>query len=179
MNQNKNYNFFQKLGRKLKLNFIKLLRSPDGAKKVSLGFSIGFGLEMLVISTASLIYILFIPIVRLAKGSLPAAVIGNLIGKISFLPVLLLPIARIIGKTIHPGKSALNHHRVHFSFSDVWHENFNGLRDLLLGGIHVVIGMSVLGIILGIVSYWIVYFSYQTSSNRRAKKRAKMRELRA
>src|SRR5213079_1732226 len=98
MNQNKNYNFFQKLGRKLKLNFIKLLRSPDGAKKVSLGFSIGFGLEMLVISTASLIYILFIPIVRLAKGSLPAAVIGNLIGKISFLPVLLLPIARIIGK---------------------------------------------------------------------------------
>ena len=134
---------------------------------------------MLVISTASLIYILFIPIVRLAKGSLPAAVIGNIIGKISFLPVLLLPIARIIGKTVHPGKSALNHHRVHFSFSDLLHGNFNGLRDLLLGGINMLIGMSVLGIILGIISYWIVYFSYQTSSNRRAMKRAKKKELSA
>ena len=179
MNENKKYNFFQKLGRKLKFNFIKLLRSPGGAKKVSLGFAIGFGLEMLVISTASLIYILFIPIVRLAKGSLPAAVIGNLIGKISFLPVLLLPIARIIGKMIHPGKSPLNHHHVHFSFSDLLHGNFNGLRGLLIGGIHVLMGMSVLGIILGIVSYWTVYFSYQTSSNRRAKKREKKKVLSA
>ena len=134
---------------------------------------------MLVISSASLIYILFIPIVRLAKGSLPAAVIGNLIGKISFLPVLLLPIARIIGKMIYPGKTAFNHHQVHFSFSDLLHGNFNGLRDLLLGGIHVLMGMSVLGIILGIFSYWIVYFSYQTSSNKRAKKRAKKKELSA
>lgn len=33
----------------LKFQYYKLLRSPEGAKKVSLGFAIGFGLEMLVI----------------------------------------------------------------------------------------------------------------------------------
>src|SRR6478672_4923834 len=96
------FNFFQRLGRAFKLNFLKLLRSPGGAKKVSLGFAIGFGLEMLVISTASLIYILFVPIVKLAKGSLPASIIGNVIGKLSFLPVILLPIAKQIGNIIFP-----------------------------------------------------------------------------
>ncbi len=90
----KKYNLFQRIGRAFKLNFIKLLRSPGGAKKVSLGFALGFGLEMLVISTASLIYILFVPIVRLAKGSLPASIIGNVIGKLTLLPVILLPFAK-------------------------------------------------------------------------------------
>ncbi|MCZ2992177.1 DUF2062 domain-containing protein, partial [Acinetobacter baumannii] len=79
-----------------------MLRSPQGAKKVSLGFAIGFGLEMLVIYTSSLVYVIFYPIVRLAKGSFPAAVIGNIIGKISFLPVFLFPLAYALGKMIYP-----------------------------------------------------------------------------
>lgn len=86
----------------LKFQYYKLLRSPEGAKKVSLGFAIGFGLEMLVIYTASLVYLIFYPIVRLAKGSFPAAVIGNIIGKISFLPVVLFPLAYALGKMIYP-----------------------------------------------------------------------------
>ncbi|MEH7302659.1 DUF2062 domain-containing protein, partial [Neobacillus drentensis] len=90
-NKRKKYNFIQRLGRAFKYNFIKLLRSPGGARKVSLGFAIGFGMEMVVLSSASLIYILFLPVVRLAKGSLPAAIIGNVVGKLTFLPVLLLP----------------------------------------------------------------------------------------
>src|SRR3954471_17905961 len=98
--QQKKYNFHQRVARVFKLNFIKLFRSPGGAKKVSLGFAIGFGLEMLVISSASLIYILFVPIVRLAKGSLPASIIGNVIGKLTLLPVILLPFARKLGKLI-------------------------------------------------------------------------------
>src|SRR5438105_4224751 len=107
----KKYNFFQHIGRVFKLNFIKLLRSPGGAKKVSMGFAIGFGLEMLVISTASLIYILFIPIVRLSKGSLPASIIGNVIGKLTFLPVILLPFAKKIGKIILPMKVSVGHNK--------------------------------------------------------------------
>src|SRR4051794_4376026 len=113
--KHKKHNFFQRIGRAFKLNFLKLLRSPGGAKKVSLGFAIGFGLEMVVLSTASLIYIVFLPMVRIARGSLPAAIIGNVIGKLSFLPVLLLPLAKKIGKLVYPINERMGH-KTHFSF---------------------------------------------------------------
>jgi Uncharacterized protein conserved in bacteria (DUF2062) len=165
----KKYNFFQRIGRAFKLNFIKLLRSPGGAKKVSLGFSLGFGLEMLVISTASLIYILFVPIVRLAKGSLPAAIIGNVIGKLSFLPVILLPIAKKIGKTIYPMKIRIGH-STPFSFQNLMHGDFRGTINVLQGGVHILIGMTILGIVLSSISYFIVHYFYEKEKTKRLTK---------
>jgi uncharacterized protein (DUF2062 family) len=154
-----------------KLNFVKLLRSPGGAHKVSLGFAIGFGLEMLVISTAGLIYILFIPIVRLSKASLTVAFIGNLVGKLSLLPVTLLPFAIKIGRLIYPKKVRVGQHLRHVSLNDLLHGNFHGLLNLLFGGIHILIGMILLGSLLGFISYFVVYFLYKKERNKRLKKR--------
>lgn len=165
----KKYNFLQRIVRVFRLNFIKLLRSPGGAKKVSLGFALGFGLEMLVISTASLIYILFLPIVRLAKGSLPAAIIGNVIGKLSFLPVILLPFAKQLGKLIFPMKVKIAH-GTSFSFQGLMHGDFRGLIGLLHGGIHMLIGMTIMGAVLGFISYFIVHFFYEKERIKRLKK---------
>lgn len=165
----KKYNFFQRIGRAFRLNFLKLLRSPGGAQKVSLGFAIGFGLEMLVISTASLIYILFIPIVRLSKGSLPAAIIGNVIGKLSFLPVLLLPLAKKIGKMIFPMHVRIDY-TVSFSFNSLMHGDFRGLINLLHGGIHILIGMAIIGTTLGTISYFVVHFLYEKEKAKRLKR---------
>ncbi|WP_223587965.1 DUF2062 domain-containing protein [Neobacillus bataviensis] len=166
----KKYNILTRIGRAFKLNYVKLLRSSGGAKKVSLGFAIGFALEMLVISTASLIYILFIPAVRLAKGSLPASVIGNVIGKLTFLPIILLPFARKIGKLILPMKVRVGHHTP-FSFQSLMHGDFRSLLTLLHGGVHVLIGMTFFGIVLGIASYFVVHYLYETEKNRRLTKR--------
>jgi len=175
----KKYNFFQRIRRVFKLNFLKLFRSPGGAKKVSLGFALGFGLEMLVISTASLIYILFIPIVRLSKGSLPAAIIGNVIGKLSFLPVLLLPVARSIGKAIFPIRVKLGH-TTPFSFQELMHGDFRGLIGVLHGGVHVLIGMTIIGVVLGTISYFIVHYFYEKEKLRRiTKKSRKKHSIRA
>jgi uncharacterized protein (DUF2062 family) len=165
----KKYNFFQRIVRAFRLNIIKLLRSPGGAKKVSLGFALGFGLEMLVISTASLIYILFVPIVRFAKGSLPAAIIGNVIGKLSFLPVILLPFAKQLGKIIFPMKVKIAH-GTSFSFQALMHGDFRGLIGLLHGGIHMLIGMTILGTVLGFISFFIVHFFYEKERIKRLKK---------
>lgn len=165
----KKHNFFRRIGRTFRLNFIKLLRSPGGAKKVSLGFAIGFGLEMLVISTASLIYILFVPIVRLSKGSLPASIIGNVIGKLSFLPVLLLPLARKVGKLIYPMDVRFRN-STPFSFQNLMHGDFTGLASILHGGIHVLIGMTIFGIVLGFISYFIVYYFYEKEKSKRLKR---------
>jgi uncharacterized protein (DUF2062 family) len=167
----KENNVFQKIGRMLKLNFVKLLRSPEGANKVALGFAIGFGLEMLVISTAGLIYVLLIPLVRLSKASLPVAIIGNLIGKVSLLPVILLPLALKIGKLIYPGRVRVVNHLRHFSFTDLLHGDFQELINLLYGGIHVLIGMIILGSLLGFISYFVINFLYEKEKNRRLKKR--------
>ncbi|WCK56796.1 DUF2062 domain-containing protein [Aneurinibacillus sp. Ricciae_BoGa-3] len=159
--------------RVFKLNFIKLLRSPGGAKKVSLGFAIGFGLEMLVISTASLIYILFIPIVTLSRGSLPAAIIGNVVGKLTFLPVLLLPFARKIGHWIYP-MTDKSGGEAHFNLKQLLHFDFHGLIGVLHGGIHILIGMSIFGLILGLISYFIVHYFYEKQKMYRLKKRQKL-----
>lgn len=171
----KGYTVFQKIRRMFKLNFVKLLRSPGGAHRVSLGFAIGFGLEMLVISTAGLIYILFIPIVRLSKASLTVAFIGNLIGKLSLLPVTLLPFAIKIGRLIYPNKVRVGQHLRHFSLTDLLHGNFHGLLNLLYGGIHIWIGMIILGSLLGFISYFVVYFLYKKERNKRLKKRQTIR----
>ncbi|MDP4084293.1 MAG: DUF2062 domain-containing protein [Bacillota bacterium] len=167
---NRKYNFFEKIGRTFKLNFIKLFRSPGGAKKVSLGFAIGFGLEMLVISTASLIYILFIPIVRLSKGSLPASIIGNVIGKLSFLPIFLLPFARKIGKIILPMRVRVGHN-VPFSFQNLMHGDFHGLLSLLHGGLHVLIGMTIFGFVFGVIAYFVVHYFYERERVKRLNRR--------
>ena len=164
----KKYSFIQRIGRAFKLNFIKLFRSPGGAKKVSMGFAIGFGLEMIVLSSASLVYIIFVPIVRLANGSLPAAIIGNVVGKITFLPVILLPFAKQIGKIVYPLKVKIGHSN--FSFSNLLHGDFSGLMSLLHGGVHLLIGMSIFGVILGFISYFIVYYFYEKEKTNRLNK---------
>ncbi|MCU5529955.1 DUF2062 domain-containing protein [Bacillus cereus] len=158
----KTYSFFQRMWRMLKFQYYKLLRSPEGAKKVSLGFAIGFGLEMLVIYTASLVYVIFYPIVRLVKGSFPAAVIGNIIGKISFLPVVLFPLAYALGKMIYP-----------FHVQKIYHEPFTILKSLLQSEVYVLIGMTIFGVVFGVVSYFVVHYLYEKNRKLRLKNRKK------
>lgn len=170
----KKYNMFQNIWRAIRLNFIKLLRAPGGVKKISLGFAIGFGLEMIVISTASLVYLVFYPIVRLSGGSLPAAIVGNVVGKLTFLPIVLMPFAKQVGAWIYP-----SHYPVHVrggrlhehSFMELFHGNWSVFRDLLHGGLHILIGMSIFGVVLGIISYFVIQVLYNRSLHKRLEKR--------
>ncbi|MEO2203863.1 DUF2062 domain-containing protein [Paenibacillus pabuli] len=172
-------NRFARLTRALKLNFLKLLRAPGGAHKVSTGFAIGFGLELIVISTASLIYLVFYPIVRLSGGSLPAAIVGNVIGKLTFLPILLMPLAKQIGSWILPAHS-MGQGPVHESaFMELFRGNWSALSELLLGGLDILAGMSVFGVILGLISYFVVKFFYVRALQRRYERRLEKRRLAA
>ena len=108
----------------LKFQYYKLLRSPEGAKKVSLGFAIGFGLEMLVIYTASLVYVIFYPIVRLV-GIFSCCGYWQYYWKISFLPVVLFPLAYALGKMIYPfhvQKYIMNHLRYQTCFQVTFYD---------------------------------------------------------
>jgi uncharacterized protein (DUF2062 family) len=170
---------FARLIRALKLNFLKLLRAPGGAHKVSTGFALGFGLELIVISTASLVYLVFYPIVRLSGGSLPAAIVGNVVGKLTFLPIILMPLAKQIGSWILPAHS-MGQGLVHESaFMELFRGNWSALSELLLGGLDILAGMSVFGVILGVISYFVVKFFYVRALNRRFERRLEKRKQQA
>ncbi|MDM5156319.1 DUF2062 domain-containing protein [Bacillus sp. DX1.1] len=169
----KTYSFFQRIWRAVKLNYYKLLRSSDGAKSVSRGFAIGFGLEMLVIYTASLVYLIFYPIVRIAKGSFPAAVIGNIIGKVTFLPVFLFPFAYALGKILYPFEVKVIHHKP-YTIADLFSSNiFMMLKSLLQSEVYVLIGMTIFGVVFGVISYFVVYYLYEKNRKLRLTKRKK------
>nr|WP_279663399.1 DUF2062 domain-containing protein [Ectobacillus ponti] len=155
------------------MNFYKLFRSSGGARKVALGFAIGFGLEMIVLSTASLVYLVFYPAVRLSGGSLPAAVIGNVVGKLTFLPVVLLPVAHAIGKLLIPFRV---HGRPHIPHEHSFWELLSGnpmlvIKDVLQSGLYTLVGMSIIGAVLGTISYFVVHYLYEKERQRRLEKR--------
>lgn len=161
------FNWFQQIPRAIRYNYMKLLRSPEGGKKVSLGFAIGFGLEMVVLPTASLIYLLFYPIVRLSGGSLPAAIIGNVIGKLSFLPIILLPFSKKIGELVYPTRYKDKVVHFHQTYQELLHGNFGIVGDIFRGGLHILIGQSIFGLILGVIAYFVIYYLYERSRERR------------
>ncbi|WP_427051727.1 DUF2062 domain-containing protein [Paenibacillus sp. TC-CSREp1] len=174
-NRKRKSNRLARLTRAMKLNFLKLLRAPGGAHKVSTGFAIGFGLELIVISTASLIYLVFYPIVRLSGGSMPAAIVGNVVGKLTFLPIVLMPLAKQIGSWILPAHS-MGQGPVHESaWLELFRGNWSAVSELLLGGLDILTGMSVFGLILGFISYFVVKFFYVRALHRRHERRVEKR----
>lgn len=174
-NQKRKPNRMARLTRAIKLNFLKLLRAPGGAHKVSTGFAIGFGLELIVISTASLIYLVFYPIVRLAGGSMPAAIVGNVVGKLTFLPIILMPLAKQIGSWILPAHSMGQGPTHESAWRELFHGNWSAISELLLGGLDILAGMSVLGLILGFISYFVVKYFYVRALNQRHERRVEKR----
>lgn len=162
-------NWFLQIPRAIRYNYLKLLRSPEGGRKVSLGFALGFGLEMIVLPTASLIYILFYPIVRLCGGSFPASVIGNVIGKLTFLPVILLPFSKQIGELIYPTPYEDRVVEFHEIYQQLLQGDFSVIKDIFRGGLHILIGQSIFGLILGFASYFVIYYLYE---RQRKKKRS-------
>ncbi|WP_342555688.1 DUF2062 domain-containing protein [Paenibacillus sp. FSL R7-0652] len=174
-NQKRKPNRMARLTRAIKLNFLKLLRAPGGAHKVSTGFAIGFGLELIVISTASLIYLVFYPIVRLSGGSMPAAIVGNVVGKLTFLPIILMPLAKQIGSWMLPSHSMGQGPMHESAWMELFHGNWSAVSELLLGGLDILAGMSVLGLILGFISYFVVKFFYVRALYRRHERRLEKR----
>jgi uncharacterized protein (DUF2062 family) len=163
----KKTNWFLQIPRAIRYNYLKLLRSPEGVKKVSLGFALGFGLEMIVLPTASLIYILFYPIVRLFGGSFPASIIGNVIGKLTFLPVILLPFSKQIGELIYPTTYEDHVVKFHHIYHQLLQGDFSVVNEIFRGGLHILIGQTIFGLILGFASYFVIYYLYERQKKKK------------
>lgn len=59
----------------------------------------------------------------------------------------------------------------HHAFKALLSGNFQVISDILYGGLHVLIGMSVIGAVLGFVSYFVIYKLYEKRREHRLLKR--------
>ncbi|QHT62325.1 DUF2062 domain-containing protein [Paenibacillus lycopersici] len=140
--------------RKLKLSYLKLLRSKDGASKVSRGFAVGFGLEIIIPYTAYLGYALLIPLTRLFRTTFPSALVGNVICKVTFLPIILVPFGHHIGRILPISRPRL-------------------MPRLIFIYLKTLLGLSMLGIMLGVIGFFVCYVLYET--NRKLRLRGRRR----
>lgn len=141
------------VSRKFKFHYIKLMRSPGGTRKVSRGFAVGFGLEIILPFTLYTGYVFLIPLVFLFRTSLTTALIGNVICKITFLPLALVPLGNRIGRYIPFGRPEF-------------------MPVAIYKYIKTLLGLSIVAVIVGFVSYLIIFYLLEKSKSRHKKRHA-------
>ncbi|MEK8126969.1 DUF2062 domain-containing protein [Paenibacillus filicis] len=152
------------IGRWFKYKYLQLIRAKGGPAMVAMGFSIGLFVEMFTLPTAGLAFFLIFPLVYLLRGSVAAALIGFVFGKIIYIPFSFLH--RIIGDLVLP-------HRVHGNWLHVlphWLETFIKFNlKLFVGGV-------IDGLILGLIVFFPIKWTLEWFHQKRKDKRQKRKE---
>ncbi|MFD0673147.1 DUF2062 domain-containing protein [Cohnella sp. GCM10027633] len=142
----------------LKYKYLLLMRAEGGASMVAMGFAIGIAIEMFTLPTLGVAFILIFPLVYVLKGNLPAALIGFVIGKLIYIP-MMYPNSKV-------GALVLPKHLVFdISFLPEW------MNRLLLTNLKLIVGGMIDGIILGIICYFPIKMSINAFKARRKEKR--------
>jgi uncharacterized protein (DUF2062 family) len=152
---------WKKIYRKLKYEYYKLIRMKGAPSFVARGFSVGMFIEFITLPTFGLAFLLLFPMTRLFRCSFPASLIGFVIGKI-ILPIFMLPNFKL-GNTIigKPLQEHLEHNN----------ESWTGwLQWMKQNGIAYFTGSAVMGVIVAIGSYFLVYAALQWYRKKRARR---------
>lgn len=152
----------QTIWRWLKFKFLLLMRADGGASMIAMGFAIGIAIEMFTLPTLGSAFILIFPLVYLLKANLPAALIGFVIGKLIYIP-MMYPNSKI-GALVLPNHLAFN-----IAFLSDW------MNKLLLANLKLIVGGMINGVILGILCYYPIKISVNAFKSRRKEKRKKNR----
>lgn len=148
----------------LKFKYLLLMRAEGGASMVAMGFAIGIAIEMFTLPTLGFAFILIFPLVYLLKGNLPAALIGFVIGKLIYLP-MMYPNSKV-GAWVLP-----NHLSFDFSFLPDW------ANHLLLANLKLIVGGIIDGALLGLLCYYPIKTSINGFKAKRREKRKITRAL--
>lgn len=154
----------QSILRWFKLKFLQLQREKNGASIVARGFAIGLAIEMFTLPTFGLAFLLIFPLVYIMRASLVGALIGFVLGKVIYMPMLF------INKAV--GRWALS--------SDVRHYILSHLPSYLATplrfSLELIIGGMIVGAVLGIISYFLVLVMLKFAANKRKEKRRLRKE---
>jgi uncharacterized protein len=146
------------ISRWLKYKYMMLLRAKGGASIVAMGFAIGLAIEMFTLPTLGFAFVLIFPLCYMLRGNLPAAIIGFMVGKVIYLP-MIYPNSRV-GAWILPKNLSF-----HFPIFPEW---FN---HLLVSNLQLIVGGMVDGIILGLLFYFPIKISLNAYKAKRRDKR--------
>lgn len=72
---------FRKWARRIKLEYLKLVRNKGASSLVARSFAIGMFIEFITLPTMGLAFLLLYPLIRLCRGSFPVSLIGFTLGK--------------------------------------------------------------------------------------------------
>ncbi len=149
-----------KLYRRLRLECLKLLRTPGAPSKVARGFSVGLFVEFITLPTLGAAFVLLFPLSSLFRGSVPASLIGFVFGKVILPPFLLLNFN--LGRLLL-GQQAIENAEGGFTFAFIkqhWLAFF--------------LGSAISGAVVALLGFALVYWLLVTSRrNRRRGKRAR------
>ncbi|NGQ95365.1 DUF2062 domain-containing protein [Brevibacillus sp. SYP-B805] len=143
---------FRKLMRKAKYEYYKLIRMKGAPSFIARGFSVGIFIEFITLPTFGLAFILLYPMNLLFRSSFSAALIGFVIGKL-VLPVFMILNFKL-GNTIigKPLKEHIEHN--HGSWK-------NWIAWMKQNGLAYFTGSAIMGVIVAIGSYFLVYAALQ------------------
>lgn len=125
---------------------------------VATGFAIGIAVEMFTLPTLGFAFLLIFPLAYLLRGNLPAALIGFVVGKLIYIP-MMYPNS-IMGGWVLP-----SHLAIHLAFVPEW------VNRLLLTNLKLIVGGVIDGALLGLLCYWPIRMSIDAFKNKRKDKR--------
>ncbi|MFV9510019.1 DUF2062 domain-containing protein [Tepidibacillus sp. LV47] len=134
--------------RKLKLQYLKLLRMKSAPSIIARGYAIGTFLEFLTLPTLGIAFFLLYPFSKIFRASFASAMIGYIVGK--FIMLFFLYWNYFVGNIIT--KRMVNE-QVSVGVSHFF--TIDGIKE---NGIAFFIGSTVNGIIVAFVSYFFIYY---------------------
>ncbi|GAA4703247.1 DUF2062 domain-containing protein [Brevibacillus fulvus] len=152
---------WKKIYRKLKYEYYKLIRMKGAPSFVARGFSVGIFIEFITLPTFGLAFLLLYPMNLLFRSSFSSSLIGFVIGKL-VLPVFMVINLKVGGTLV--GKHMQDH------LAQGGHSPFGWLSWMKRNGIAYFTGSFVVGLIVSIASYFLVYSVLQWYRKKRSRR---------
>lgn len=158
---------WRNLFRKMKYQYLQLLRSKGAPSIVARSFSLGMFIEFITLPTLGAAFLLLYPLNLLIRGNFAAALIGFIMGKF-ILPVffvLNMSVGNlIIGKEL--GQQA-NEQLDHASLSGFW----SILQFVKEKGVALFVGSAANGLVVAVICYILVFYGLQLYRKRKEERR--------
>lgn len=159
MNVKNKKKWFARVVRWFKLKYILLTRAKGGPTKVAKGFCIGIAVEMFTLPTGGLAFFLIFPLSWFLHGSVAAALVGFVLGKVIYIPIAF--VSKMIGQVVIPQ-----------SFDEFLNQVLpQWLFEIVGSGIDLIVGGMISGTILAILLYYPVLFLLRWQLEVRKKRR--------
>ena len=155
------------LFRKLKYQYLKLLRSKGAPSIVARSFSLGMFIEFITLPTLGAAFLLLYPLILLVRGNFAASLIGFIMGK--FILPLFFVLNMSVGNLImgnELGQQA-NEQLDHASLSGFW----SILQFVKEKGIALFVGSLANGAVMAIICYILVFYGLQLYRKRKEARR--------